>query len=220
MNARFASSRIARLQTQSQRPAYGRSESNGLTPLAAALAALCVLFVSFLAAANQTALPRIGAAPAFALTTHDNTQLSLASLRGKVVAVTFLFTTCQDTCPVLTAKLVNVERKLSASGERDVTFVAISVMPKHDTPQVLRKYGKAHGVDFSRWSFLTGDAAQIHKLAQQYGVFVRAKKTEDEVDHGFLTSLIDRDGIIRVQYMGTRFEPDEMLADLRALARE
>lgn len=188
--------------------------------VAATLVTFSFLSIGPLAAANESALPRIGAAPPFKLTTHEYADLTLANLRGKVVAITFLFTTCQDTCPVLTAKLVNVERKLTAAGEKDVSFVAISLMPKHDTPQVLKQYGKAHGVDFSRWSFLTGDAAQIQKLAQQYGVFVRAKKSEDEVDHGFLTSLIDRDGIIRVQYMGTRFEPDEMLADLRALARE
>jgi protein SCO1/2 len=184
------------------------------------LAAFCFLFVGILAVANEPALPRIGAAPAFKLTTHDNAELALAHLRGKVVAVTFLFTTCQDTCPALTAKLVNVERKLTAAGEKGVTFVAISLMPQHDTPEVLRQYGKAQGVDFSRWAFLTGDTKQIHALAQQYGVYVRAKKAEDEVDHGFLTSLIDRNGFIRVQYMGTRFEPNEMLADLRALARE
>jgi protein SCO1/2 len=40
------------------------------------------------------------------------------------------------------------------------------------------------------------------------------------VDHSFLTSLVDRAGTLRVQYIGTRFDPDEMLADLQALARE
>jgi len=40
------------------------------------------------------------------------------------------------------------------------------------------------------------------------------------VDHTFLTSLIDRDGVLRVQYMGVRFDPDELLEDLRSLLRE
>lgn len=199
-------------------PGYAAAEPPPL--VASMLVALWLLFTGIAAAANEPALPRIGTAPSFALTTQDNALLALANLRGKVLAVTFLFTTCQDTCPLLTAKLVNVERKLTAAGEKDVTFVAITLMPNHDTPEVLKQYGKAHGADLSRWSFLTGDVKQIHALAKQYGVFVKTKAAQDEVDHGFLTSLVDRKGIIRVQYMGTRFEPNEMLADLRALARE
>jgi protein SCO1/2 len=165
-------------------------------------------------------LPRVGVAPSFSLTTQEKTPLALADLQGKVVAVTFIFTTCKDTCPVLTAKLVSVQRKLTEASDGDVRFTAITLMPKHDTPEVLKKYAMAHGADLSRWSFLTGDAKQIHTLAKQYGVFVKQKPAEDDVDHGFLTSLVDRNGMIRVQYMGTRFEPNELLADLRALAQE
>ena len=165
-------------------------------------------------------LPRIGPAPSFMLTTQDNAQLKLTDLRGKVVAVTFIFTTCKDACPVLTAKLVGVQRKLAADVSPNVAFVAISLTPKHDTPDVLKAYADAHNADLSRWTFLTGDAKQIQALAKQYGVFVKAKKSADDVDHGFLTSIIDRAGIIRVQYMGVRFEPSELLADLQALVKE
>ncbi len=85
---------------------------------------------------------------------------------------------------------------------------------------MLKAYANAHNADLSRWSFLTGDEKQIHNLAKQFGVFVKRKKSEDDVDHGFLTSIIDRSGIIRVQYMGVRFEPNEMLADLQDLVKE
>ena len=170
--------------------------------------------------ANDSQLPRIGPAPSFSLTTQDKAPLKLVDLRGKVVAVTFIFTTCKDTCPVLTAKLVGVQRKLAADVSPNIAFVAISLTPKHDTPDVLKAYANAHNADLSRWSFLTGDAKQIQALAKQFGVFVKAKTSADDVDHGFLTSIIDRAGIIRVQYMGVRFEPNELLADLQALVKE
>jgi protein SCO1 len=179
-----------------------------------------LLAYAFAVADMTSALPRIGEAPSFSLTTQDNAQLKLTDLRGKVVAVTFIFTTCQDTCPVLTAKLVGVQKKLSAEISPHVAFIAISLTPKHDTPDVLKAYANAHNADLSRWSFLTGDAKQIQALAKQYGVFVKAKKTADDVDHGFLTSIVDRAGVIRVQYMGVRFEANELLADLQALVRE
>ncbi len=187
--------------------------------LAAVLAAV-LLTNTIVCADSLSLLPRIGPAPSFLLTTQDNAQLKLTELRGKVVAVTFIFTTCKDTCPVLTAKLVGVQRKLAADISPNIAFVAISLTPKHDTPDVLKAYADAHNADLSRWSFLTGDAKQIQALAKQYGVFVKAKKSPDDVDHGFLTSIIDRAGIIRVQYMGVRFEPNELLADLQALVKE
>jgi protein SCO1 len=192
-----------------------------LSVVAQAVMFVVTLLAHAFAIADMTsALARIGEAPSFSLTTQDNAQLKLTDLRGKVVAVTFIFTTCKETCPVLTAKLVGVQKKLSAEVSPNVAFVAISLTPKHDTPDVLKAYANAHNADLARWSFLTGDAKQIQALAKQYGVFVKAKKTADDVDHGFLTSIIDRAGVIRVQYMGVRFEPNELLADLQALVKE
>ena len=81
--------------------------------LAVVLAAV-LLTNTIVFADSLSLLPRIGPAPSFMLTTQDNAQLKLTDLRGKVVAVTFIFTTCKDTCPVLTAKLVGVQRKLAA----------------------------------------------------------------------------------------------------------
>jgi protein SCO1 len=182
--------------------------------------ALLYLNSAMAVSANDSQLARIGPAPNFSLTTQDNAQLKLSDLNGKVVVVTFIFSTCKDTCPVLTAKLIGVQKKLSVEISPNVAFVAISLTPKHDTPGVLKAYANAHGADLSHWSFLTGDAKQIHTLAKQYGVFIKARKTADDVDHGFLTSIVDRAGIIRVQYMGVRFEPNEMLADLESLVKE
>jgi len=56
-------------------------------------------------------------------------------------------------------------------------------------------------------------------VTRRYGVFAR-KTSRGDVDHTFLTSLVDREGVLRVQYMGVRFDPDEMLRDLRSLLRD
>jgi protein SCO1/2 len=165
-------------------------------------------------------LPRIGPAPTFALTSQDGRPLSLPQLRGKVVAVTFMFTGCGDTCPVLTAKLVSIQRQLKAAEAGGVHFVAITLTPETDTPDVLKRYAQLHGADMTRWSFLTGDWDRIHELARQYGVYVKKQSGKSAVDHAFLTSIVDHRGTIRVQYMGVRFKPEEFIADLRGLLRE
>ncbi len=66
---------------------------------------------------------------------------------------------------------------------------------------------------------LTGSPAAIHDVAGSYGVF-HNKRSEGAVDHNLLTSLIDREGTLRVQYMGERFDPRELLHDLRDLMAE
>jgi protein SCO1/2 len=164
-------------------------------------------------------LPTIGAAPPFALTTADGGRLALADLRGKVVAVTFIYAACTDTCPLLMAKLAGLGRRLDKDLGASVAFVAITVDPERDTPDVLRGYAQAHGARGAGWAFLTGTPAEIKDVARRYGVFAR-RTDRGDVDHTFLTSLVDRAGALRVQYMGVRFDPDEMLRDLRALLRE
>ena len=163
-------------------------------------------------------LSRIGPAPEFALTRQDGARVGLADLRGKVVVVTFIYATCADTCPLLTAKLVGIQRRLGADGAR-VRFVAITVDPVKDTPEALRRYAEGHGAKAPGWLFLTGTEEEIGEVARRYGIYVK-KRPAGDVDHTFLTSLIDGEGVLRVQYLGVRFDPGEFLGDLRSLLSE
>jgi protein SCO1 len=160
-------------------------------------------------------LSRIGPAPDFALTVQDGARVGLADLRGKVVVVTFIYATCADTCPLLTAKLVGIQRQLGSDRAR-VRFVAITVDPEKDTPEALRRYAEGHGAKAPGWIFLTGTEGEIGEVARRYGIYVK-KRSAGDVDHTFLTSVIDGDGVLRVQYQGVRFDPGEFLRDLRSL---
>jgi protein SCO1/2 len=169
-------------------------------------------------AKTNARLSRIGPAPDFALTLQDGARIGLADLRGKVVVVTFIYATCADTCPLLTAKLVGIQRQLGTDGVR-VRFVAITVDPEKDTPEALRRYAEGHGAKAPGWMFLTGTADEIGDVARRYGIYVR-KRPAGDVDHTFLTSVIDGYGVLRVQYQGVRFDPGEFLRDLRSLFSE
>lgn len=171
------------------------------------------------AAPEDHALPSIGPAPAFSLTTQDSHRLSLAELRGKVVVVTFIFTSCQNFCPLLTYKMVMLQSRLGDDFGRQVFFVSITVDPERDTPQVLKRYAENHGASLAGWAFLTGAAPEIRDVARRYTI-TYLKTPPGDVDHSFLTSLVDRDGTLRVQYLGTRFDPREMLTDIRSLLHE
>ena len=171
------------------------------------------------AAGGTSGLPKIGPAPVFTLTTQDGARLSLRDLRGKVVAVTFIYARCADTCPLLTAKLAGIQVKLGPEFGSRVFFASVTVDPERDTPDVLKGYARAHGANPAGWAFLTGSPVEIRDVERRYGIYAR-KNPHGDVDHTFLTSVIDGDGILRVQYLGVRFDPDELLGDLQSLVQE
>jgi protein SCO1 len=171
------------------------------------------------AAPAREALPAIGPAAGFTLTTQDERRLSLADLRGKVVVLTFIYTTCADTCPLLTGKMASLQARLGPDFGPRVVFVSVSVDPERDTPARLKGYGVSHGAKFDGWAFVTGTPAEIRDVAKRYGVYVK-KTARGDVDHTFLTSVIDPRGTLRVQYMGVRFDPAELLADIRSVLAE
>jgi protein SCO1/2 len=170
-------------------------------------------------AKDDARLPVVGPAPAFALLDQDGARFTLDELRGKVAVVTFIYASCTDTCPLLTDKMASMQAPLAADFGPRVRFVSITVDPLADTPAVLRGYAKAHGANLAGWSFLSGSPAAIEGVVRAFGAF--AKRTQaGTVDHLFLTSLLDRQGRIRVQYLGYGFKPAEMLQDVRALLHE
>jgi protein SCO1/2 len=187
-----------------------------LGPLASVLVALSV---SAGDRPPRQALPLIAPAPGFALTSQDGGELKLADLHGKVVAVTFIFTRCADTCPVLTPMMSFVQDRLGTDFGTKIVFVSITVDPERDTPEVLKEYGEAFGANFAGWFFLTGSSLAIADVVHRYGVFA-AKAENGNVNHTFLTSIIDRRGVLRVQYLGVRFDPEEFRLDLLSLVND
>jgi protein SCO1 len=170
-------------------------------------------------ASETQALPKIAPAPGFTLTSQDDAQVSLVDLRGKVAAVTFIFTRCTATCPVLTPMMSLVQERLGRDFGTKIAFASITVDPEHDTPEMLKLYAQAYGADVPGWSFLTGPPPVIADLTRHYGVFA-AKNADGDIEHSFLTSIVDQRGILRVQYLGVRFDPEEFQRDLLSLVRE
>src|SRR4029077_13039248 len=136
-------------------------------------------------AGKNERLPRIGPAPEFSLTDQDGQRVALKELRGQVLAVTFIFASCTDTCPLLTAKMAAVQDRLGAAFGPDVRFLSITVDPERDTPPGLPPYAEPSPRTPAGWSFLTGTPAEIRRIAGGYGVIYK-KTPRGDVDHTFL----------------------------------
>lgn len=146
---------------------------------------------------------------------QDGRPLALADLRGKVVVLDFIFTSCTDTCPLQTRKLARLRTQLGP----EAYFVSITLDPQRDTPAVLQTYARRQGANLHDWAFLTGDPAQIRRVARSYGV-IAARSGPTGLTHNSLTSVIDRAGTLRVQYLGTRYDLAELSADVLSLIQE
>jgi protein SCO1 len=171
------------------------------------------------AALRDQPLPTIRLAPEFTLTAQDGAQVCLSDFRGRVAAVTFIYTHCTTKCPILTPMLSMVQDQLGSDFGRHIVFLSVTLDPAHDTPQTLRSYAEAYGANLAGWTFLTGSQNAVRELEEGYGV-IALKNANGELDHSFLTSIVDRRGFLRVQYLGVQFDPTEFKRDLLSLAKE
>lgn len=165
-------------------------------------------------------LPVSGPAPEFSLLDQNGAPFTLTGLRGKVVVVTFMYTRCNQACPVLTEKMASLQAMLGPEFASRVHFVSISIDPEVDTPAVLRDYAKTHGANVAGWSFLTGTRPMVEEVERAYGALGKQPTRRGRVERLFVTSLIDRQGSLRVRYLGNGFKREELLQDLRVLLGE
>jgi cytochrome oxidase Cu insertion factor (SCO1/SenC/PrrC family) len=84
-------------------------------------------------------------------------------VKGRTVAVNFIFTTCTTICPPLGATFARVRRELDAAGHGDVRLISISVDPVTDTPERLKSWGEKFKVG-AGWTLVTGSKAQVDEL--------------------------------------------------------
>jgi protein SCO1 len=121
---------------------------------------------------NRTALIRTEHLPNVELTTHEGRAVRFYEdlVKGQVVAINFMFTTCSNTCPLITEYLTVAQKALSERMGHRITLLSISLEPEHDTPERLREYRQVRGVG-PGWIFLTGQRDDIEFLRRRLGVY-------------------------------------------------
>lgn len=137
--------------------------------LVGAMLAVGSLYGSSPATAGDSPWGR-GYLPNTSVVTQDNKSLLFYDdvLKGKIVILSFIYTTCRDICPVVTARLSQLEEKLGDIVGRDVFFVSVSIDPVNDTPEKLKEYANAFSAGPS-WLFLTGKPADMEVIRYKLG---------------------------------------------------
>lgn len=111
--------------------------------------------------------------PNVALITHQGKRVRFFDdlIKGKVVVINFIYTSCPDSCPLETARLAEVQAILGDRVGRDVFMYSITIDPQHDTPEVLKKYAERYQIA-PGWLFLTGKEADITLLRKKLGLYI------------------------------------------------
>ena len=90
-------------------------------------------------------------------------------LKDRVVLINFVFSNCQDACPMATQKLIQTRNMMVDSVRDDVWFISISVDPERDTPEAMKAFASKQRVDESRWLFLTGSKQNLDFIVKRLG---------------------------------------------------
>lgn len=147
----------------------------------------------------------------FALRDQDGRPASLAAYRGRVVILTFLYSTCRDTCPVTANQIMGALDDLG----RPVPALAVSVDPAGDTPARAKTFlGRQHLT--GRMRFLLGDRRTLAPVWRAYGIAPQGKA----FDHSAYVLLIDRRGRQRVSFPVEKLTPEGLAHDVRRLESE
>jgi protein SCO1/2 len=148
-------------------------------------------------------------APAFRLRDQDGRAVSSGDFAGRPYAITFVYSTCEDTCP---AMVDQVRGALDDTG-LDFPLLAVSVDPANDTPARARRFLNERRMT-GRASFLLGDEAQLAPVWKGYGV----QPQRGELDHSATVVLVDARGRQRVGFPHAALTPEALAHDMRALA--
>jgi protein SCO1 len=194
----------------------------------------CLLMPTLAAQPPAPRLAVISDAPDFTLVDQDGKTVKLADFKGKVLLVSFVFTTCNGTCPATTHRMAKIHQLFkNKPGNTQLAFLTITLDPQRDTTEALRKYIRLYDLEtqslqpgdatsdlpWFRWTFLTGSAETVAKTLAAWGMWVKPAPN-GQLDHPSRIFLVDRQGKIREIYNVDLLRPVDVVDDINALWRE
>jgi protein SCO1 len=147
-------------------------------------------------------------APDFRLTDERGRPVSMRQYRGRPVAVTFLYTTCEDTCPAQAQQIKGALDLL----DRPVPALAVAVDPPRDTPASAREFLAKYDLT-GRMRWVLGSRVQLEPLWRGFAI----QEQLPEREHQARIVLVDRDGFQRIGFPADQATPERLAHDLRAL---
>lgn len=141
----------------------------------------------------------------FSLVDQTNRSVTLSEFRGKVVAITFIYTRCPlpDYCVRLSNNFAQLQKRFNTRMGRDLVLLSITFDPDHDSPDVLAKYAETWKANVDGWRFLTGTLSNVKQVCGMFGM--NFWPDEGLLTHSLHTAIVDREGKLVANIEGNQF---------------
>ncbi len=157
-----------------------------------------------------------GTVPPLKFVDSRGNRVNLSDFRGKPLLISLVYTGCTDVCPAVIENLYpSVSIAQEALGQDSFTTITVGFDTKHDTPDRMRSFARAHGADLPNWLFLSGSQKAVQKLVEAVGFSIIP--SAGGFDHTAQVSVVDADGRIYQQVLGGIFSSPVIVEPLKDL---
>lgn len=151
--------------------------------------------------------------------TQNNQQIELKDLKGNILVMVMIYTSCEFACPRLVADMKNIESQIKKNIKDQVKLILVTIDPKRDTPQRLKAFAIENEMDGDQWLFLQGTEESVREFANVLAVKYKQISPMD-FSHSNIISVFDQLGTLQYQQEGLGVDNKYTIAKIAELASE
>jgi protein SCO1/2 len=151
--------------------------------------------------------------------TEEGKEIELQNLKGKVLVVVMIYTSCRAACPRLVADMKSIAAQIPKEFKDKIQYVLVSIDPTKDTPKVLKEFAITNSMDGEEWTFLQGDENSVREFANVLAV---KYKRIDPMDfsHSNIISVFNPKGDLVHQQEGLGVDNKETVESIIKTSKE
>lgn len=178
---------------------------------------VCKMDVKPIASAPELETDELADASIFHLTskwkTEENETIELSDLKGNVLVVVMIYTTCKAACPRLVADMRNIHKKVD---NPEVRYILVSIDPENDTPERLKAFAIENQMDGEEWTFLQGTEDDVREFSNVLAVKYKQISPID-FSHSNIITVFNEQGVLTYQQEGLGVDNEQLVANVKEL---
>lgn len=150
-------------------------------------------------------------------TTQNNKEIQLEDLKGDVIVMVMIYTSCKSACPRLVADIRRIHENVSDKANKNTKYVFVSIDPEVDTPEKLKNFAIENKMDNDQWLFLRGSVEDTREFSAVLAVSYKRISPID-FSHSNIISVFDQQGVLQHQKEGLGIDDSETVEAIEELA--
>lgn len=150
-------------------------------------------------------------------TTQEGEEIEMKDLKGDVLVMVMIYTSCKAACPRLVADMRNIHKKVSDKANKNTKYVFVSIDPETDTPERLKAFAKENEMDSDEYLFLRGTKEDTREFAAVLAVSYKSISPID-FSHSNIISVFDQQGVMQHQKEGLGEDDSKTIKAIEDLA--